>query len=191
MAKEGQAITLNRDDHATFMRYLSNTRHYKRDRAIYLLTYRAGMRIGSVAKLRLDDVVDASGKLKKVVILRKDITKGQKTVSAYINHPELIQALKDWIEYRKNNCRETLFYSQKGAPFTPNTLSRVMLHHYKGAGFDGSSSHSGRRSFATNCLKNGMDVVALSKVMSHSSINTTMRYIHHDENELLSLIESV
>ena len=191
MANEGQAITLNRRNHELFQAYLKDTRHSRRDRAIYLLTYRAGMRIGSVAKLRLDDVLDASGKVKKVVILRKDITKGQKTVSAYISHPELIEALEIWLEYRKENCREALFYSQKGAPFTPNNLSRAMLRHYKAAGFEGSSSHSGRRSFASNCLKNGMDVVALSKVMSHSSINTTMRYIHHDEGELLQLIESV
>jgi len=191
MANEGQAITLNRRNHELFQAYLKDTRHSRRDRAIYLLTYRAGMRIGSVAKLRLDDVLDASGKVKKVVILRKEITKGKKTVSAYINHPELLEALEEWLEYRKGNCRETLFYSQKGAPFTPNSLSRVMLHHYKTAGFEGSSSHSGRRAFASNCLKKGMDVVALSKVMSHSSLNTTMKYIHHDESELLQLVESV
>jgi integrase len=33
--------------------------------------------------------------------------------------------------------------------------------------------------------------VALSKVMSHASINTTMRYVHHDESELLGLIANV
>jgi len=84
MANEGQAITLNRRNHELFQAYLKDTRHSQRDRAIYLLTYRAGMRIGSVAKLRLDDVLDASGKVKKVVILRKEITKGKKTVSAIL-----------------------------------------------------------------------------------------------------------
>mgnify|MGYP003348325305 CR=1 FL=1 len=149
------------------------------------------MRIGTVAQITLKDIIDTSGQLKKVVILRKSITKGNKTVSAYLSHPELRQALEEWIEYRKNNVRETLFYSQKGSPFSPNSLSKLMLAHYEKAGLEGRSSHSGRRSFASNCLKNGMDIVALSKVMSHSSINTTMNYIHHDENELLSLIESV
>ena len=191
MAKEGQALTLNESEHQTFLAYLDTTRHPKRDKAIYLLTYRAGMRIGTVAQITLNDIIDTSGNLKKVVILRKSITKGGKTIRAYLSHPEVREALSAWIEERGANCRETLFFSQKGAPFTPNTLSRVMLQHYKKAGLEGRSSHSGRRSFASNCLKSGMDLVALSKVMSHSSINTTMRYVHHDESELLNLIENV
>jgi integrase/recombinase XerD len=211
MAHEGQAITLNEAAHKSFMGYLDNTRHSARDKAIYLLTYRAGMRIGTVAQLELSDILTVSTKststkptstkptstkstiikLKEVVIMRKAITKGGKTVTAFINHPELVEALQAWLEERKGNCRKTLFYSQKGAPFTPNNLSRVMLRHYEGAGYEGSSSHSGRRAFASNCLKGGMDIVALSKVMSHASINTTMRYVHHDESELLGLIANV
>jgi len=206
MAHEGQAITLNEAAHKSFMGYLDNTRHSARDKAIYLLTYRAGMRIGTVSQLELSDILNLSTKptstkptstkstsikLKEVVIMRKAITKGGKTVTAFINHPELVEALQAWLEERKGNCRKTLFYSQKGAPFTPNNLSRVMLRHYEGAGYEGSSSHSGRRAFASNCLKGGMDIVALSKVMSHASINTTMRYVHHDESELLGLIANV
>lgn len=191
MAREGKALAINEAEHGQFMAYLSETRHFLRDRAIYLLTLRAGMRIGTVAQLNLKDVIDASGNLKKVVILRKSITKGNKTVSAYLSHPELRKALEEWLESRKNNVRETLFYSQKGTAFSPNSLSKMMLAHYQKAGLEGRSSHSGRRQFASNCLKNGMDIVALSKVMSHSSLNTTMKYIHHDENELLQLVESV
>jgi integrase/recombinase XerD len=191
MAKEGQAVTLNDEEHQAFLAYLDTTRHALRDKAIYLLTYRAGMRIGTVAQLTLNDIIDTSTKLKKVVILRKSITKGKKTVSAYLSHPELREALEAYIVDRRNNIRDILFYSQKGGAFTPNTLSRLMFNHYKKAGFEGSSSHQGRRAFASNCLKAGMDIVALSKVMSHSSINTTMAYIHHDESELLGLIEKV
>ena len=191
MAKEGQAVTLNDEEHQAFLAYLDTTRHALRDKAIYLLTYRAGMRIGTVAQLTLNDIIDTSSKVKKVVILRKSITKGRKTVSAYLSHPELREALEEYIVDRQNNIRDILFYSQKGSGFTPNTLSRLMFNHYKKAGFEGSSSHQGRRAFASNCLKAGMDIVALSKVMSHSSINTTMAYIHHDESELLGLIEKV
>ena len=130
MAHEGQAITLNEAAHKSFMGYLDNTRHSARDKAIYLLTYRAGMRIGTVAQLELSDILNVSTnststkstsskstsiKLKEVVIMRKAITKGGKTVTAFINHPELVEALQAWLEERKGNCRKTLFYSQKGA----------------------------------------------------------------------------
>jgi len=56
MAKEGQSIALNNEQHKEFMLFLANTRHAKRDILIHLLTYRAGMRIGSVAQLRISDL---------------------------------------------------------------------------------------------------------------------------------------
>jgi integrase/recombinase XerD len=71
------------------LKFLSNSRHSRRNTAIYLLTYRAGLRIGSVAGLRLNDVIDSSGKLKEVINLHSSIVKGGKNYAAYINHPEL------------------------------------------------------------------------------------------------------
>ena len=50
--------------HQEMMKFLSNSRHSSRNKAIYLLTVRAGLRIGSVAGLLLNDVIDASGKVK-------------------------------------------------------------------------------------------------------------------------------
>ena len=73
MAKEGQALAINDEAHQKMLAYLETTRHPVRDKAVYLLTYRAGMRIGSVAGLMLDDVIDAQGALRQVVILRKKI----------------------------------------------------------------------------------------------------------------------
>lgn len=75
------------------LEYLSNSRHSARNTAIYLFSYRAGLRIGSVAGLRLDDVIDSySSKPKQVVTLHTSIVKGGKNYAAYINHPELQQA---------------------------------------------------------------------------------------------------
>ena len=64
MAKEGQAQAINAETHQQMLDYLANTRHPARDTAIYLLTYRAGLRIGSVAGLALSDVVDQAGELR-------------------------------------------------------------------------------------------------------------------------------
>ena len=40
----------------------------------------------------------------------------------------------------------------------------------------------------SNLLKKGVDIVAVSKVAGHSSIATTQRYIHHDQEELLKAV---
>ena len=59
MSNQGKAATLDQAQHKTMLEYLSDSRHSKRNTAIYLLTYRAGLRIGTVAGLRLDDVIDS------------------------------------------------------------------------------------------------------------------------------------
>jgi len=188
MAKEGQAVALDNEQHNEFLAYLSNTRHYIRDTLIYLLTCRAGLRIGSVAKLKLSDVVDSSGEPKQVITLSKSITKGSKTITAFINHEEVQYALRRYLKVRGNSKLSTLFITQKNTSFSPNSMGQIMLKHYRNAGFEGSSSHSGRAFFASSCLKNGMDIVALSKVMGHSSITTTQRYVRHNQEELMQLV---
>ena len=188
MANEGQAIALDANNHAKMMDYLRTTRFQARDICIYLLTIRAGMRIGSVAGLMLDDVINSDGSLKEVVVLRRSITKGAKTITAYLSHPELKEALEDYLKERGNKRVENLFVSQKGSAFSPNSLSQLMLKHYNNAGIEGASSHSGRRTAITNWLKNGGDIVAVSKLAGHSSILTTQRYVHHNQEELMSLV---
>ena len=75
--------------------YMATTRQPLQNKAIYLLGYRAGLRIGSIAGLGLNDVLDPSGELKEVVHLRKDIVKNRSNYSVYLSHPELRQALLD------------------------------------------------------------------------------------------------
>ena len=189
MANEGQAISLNNEKVREFTAYLGKTRHSVRDKAIFLLTYRAGMRIGTVAQLTLNDILDTSTKVKEVAILRKSITKGGKTITAYLSHPELRKALEDYLAIRRKCRVDNLFVSQKGTAFSPNSLSQLMLKHYQRAGIEGASSHSGRISFCTVLLKNKVDIVAVSKVMGHSSVVTTQRYVDHNQSELSAVVK--
>ena len=187
-SKEGKARVLNESDHKAFLEHLSTKRHALRDTAIYLLTYRAGLRIGSVSGLEMADLVDSKGKLRKVVTLRSKITKGNKTNSAYLSHPELREALEKYLNSRPNYKCKSVFVSQKGTRFSPNSMSQLMLKNYNEAGLDGCSSHSGRRGFASSLIANGLDIVSLSKAMGHSNITTTQRYVEVDELRLLTMV---
>ncbi|OUU13858.1 MAG: hypothetical protein CBB97_25500 [Candidatus Endolissoclinum sp. TMED37] len=188
MNNEGQALALNEEQDQEMMEYLATTRHPVRDTAIFALTRYAGLRIGSVAKLEMTDILNADGSLKDVVILRRNITKGRKTISAYLSHPNLREALQNWLKTRRSARVDNVFVSQKGCAFSPNSLAQLMLRHYNRAGLEGCSSHSGRRTLLSHLLKNGLDIVAVSKIAGHSSINTTQRYIHHDQDELLNAL---
>lgn len=51
--------------------------------------------------------------------------------------------------------------------------------------------HSLRRSYATNLLRMKVDIKTVSKLMGHSNINTTARYIHFTDEEIISKLEKV
>lgn len=53
-----------------------------------------------------------------------------------------------------------------------------------GAKYNFISSHTARRSFATNLYLRGVDVLTISRYMAHSSIEMTKRYIVSDKNIL-------
>ena len=85
-------------------------------------------------------------------------------------HPEVREALLDFLESRSDAEVENLFVSQKQTAFSANALSHKMLKLFRDAGFDESSSHSKSRSFATNCINAGVDIVSLQTLMNHASI---------------------
>jgi integrase/recombinase XerD len=189
-AREGQARMLSDTEHEEFMRFLRQKAHAERNLAVYLLTARSGLRIGSVAGLRLSDVLDSKGKLKQVVILRKSITKGSKTITAYFNHPEVVQALEEYLSVRPKCKSDALFITQKRTEFSANSLAHTVNALYIEAGYEGASSHSGRRFYASHLCKKGIDVFALSKLMGHSSLETTRMYVVHNQDELMSMVAS-
>ena len=184
MANQGKAKTLNQDEHKRFLEYLANSRQSAQNMAIYLLGYRAGLRVGSIAGLRLNDVLDQSGKLKEVVELRRDIVKGRRNYAVYLTHPELREALLSYLAERPDTEVDNLFESQKNTAFKPNALSHKMLKLFRDAGFDGASSHSMRRSFATNCIRAGVDIVSLKTLMNHSSIQQPSEYVATNKDVL-------
>ena len=191
MAHQGKASVLNAQEHSRFLQYLATTRQPAQNKAIYLLGYRAGLRVGSIAGLKLNDIIDSSGNLKEVVELRRDIVKNRKNYAAYITHPELRDALLSYLAERPETEVENLFVSQKNTAFSANTLSHKLLKLYRDAGFDGASSHSGRRSFATNCIRAGVDIVSLKTLMNHASIQQTAEYVATNEEALKKAVMGV
>ena len=191
MARQGKASVLNGEQHEQFLRFLSTTRQPAQNKAIYLLGYRAGLRIGSIAGLRINDVMDSSGNLKEVVELRRDIVKGRRNYAAYLTHPEVREALLSYLAERPTTEVENLFVSQKDTGFSANALTHKMLKLYREAGFDNASSHSGRRSFATNCIRSGVDIVSLKTLMNHSSIQQTSEYVATNEEHLKNAVMGI
>ena len=192
MARQGKARIMTDQEQKDFIEFLATTRHPAKNKAIYLLGCRSGLRAQSLAGIRLSDVLDAEGKLKTKVELRRDIVKGRKNYAVFLSHPELRQALEEWIAVRpklKNN--DSLFVTQKGTSYTSNSISHLFLKLFNEAGIEGASAHTLRRQFATNAIRSGAGVSQLKILMNHSNVSTTLEYIEHNDSELMALVANV
>jgi site-specific recombinase XerD len=141
-----------------------------RDRLIFLLMLRCGLRVSETCTLTWEQIdVDAG-------TIRINNGKGQIDRVVYLA-PDVEKALKPW-----RVCQSTsvyLFASQikKGAPLTPRTVQRLMARYLEQASIIRSyTPHCLRHTFATQLLNAGMPLEVLKELMGHQSIQMTLRY---------------
>ena len=64
-----------------------------------------------------------------------------------------------------------------GRPLTYSGLAGILRRLGKLAGVDKCSPHTFRRTFALNCLRNGMNVYVLARLMGHTDITVLRQYL--------------
>lgn len=99
--------------------------------------------------------------------------------------PALMQSLTELIStlgrYFDNYETMTIFCSWEGTPFNTVFWSKRMKRYYSDRLTEYSheiTPYSLRHMFAIKYLRNGGDVFRLQKVMGHSSLEMTKKYIH-------------
>jgi len=172
-----QAATLTQQQLQRVLDYTRTRRHYKRNRAIILLTHYAMLRVGEVAALRYCDVVDADGEIKAETTLSAAQTKGNKARKVWLAEKIRVELAAYVAAHKPKQLTQPLFYTQRSEGFTANTLTRIVNGIYKNAGISGATSHSGRRTGLTNLAERGVGVRVLMALAGHSNMATTQRYI--------------
>ena len=191
MAK--QAKTLNQYELRKVLDYLATRKHSIRNRALLMMTYLSGMRVGEISSLRYKDVVDTEGAVRREIRLNAEQTKGNEARIVFVND-KLRKELETYIAlYVPKNANCKFFCSQKALSdgFTPNTLTQFFHYLYKRSGVDGASSHSGRRTFITNLANKGISVRVLASLAGHKSISTTQCYIDVNDDMKRKAVELV
>lgn len=186
-----QAKILNSAELRRVLDYVATRKHSARNRAMLLLTHFAGMRVAEVASLRLNDVLNDSGTVKEEVRLKPEQTKGKYARTVYLN----LRIQKELAQYIKlintSDLQKPLFYTQKRASFSPNTLAQYFLFLYRHVGIEGASSHSGRRSFLTHLANKGTAIHILKSLAGHRNISTTAAYLYSSPDQLKAAVELV
>jgi len=186
-----QAKILNSVELRRVLDYVATRKHSARNRAMLLLTHFAGMRVAEVASLRLNDVLNDSGTIREEVRLKPEQTKGKYARTVYLNlrmQKELAQYIKT---INASDLQKPLFYTQKRASFSPNTLAQYFLFLYRNVGLEGASSHSGRRSFLTHLANKGTAIHILKSLAGHRNISTTAAYLYSSPDQLKAAVELV
>jgi integrase len=187
-----QAKMLAPLDVADLLAFADCSRHPLRNRAILLLSARAGLRAGEIANLTWDMILDARGQISNVIELHDHAAK-KGSGRLIPMHPELADALSAW----RQACRGSghVVRSERGGPMTALGIVVWFNRAYHYIGLDGCSSHSGRRTFITRAARlvhhAGGSLRDVQLLAGHRSIQTTQRYIDGDsdaQRKLVSLI---
>jgi integrase/recombinase XerD len=67
---------------------------------------------------------------------------------------------------------------RRGKGLTPFGLYRIFRYHRKVSGIHNANPHRFRHTFGANMTRAGISVPALMKLMGHSHVQTTMRYVN-------------
>jgi integrase/recombinase XerD len=183
-----QAQVLNERDVKRVLAAIAKRRYSKRDRAMFMLSYLAGMRVGEIAALRVSDVYEADGSVKDQIRLAKNQTKGSEARSVLLN-AQAQEELRLYARTLSRTGEQPLFVSKWGKAMSPNSLVQVFGRFYKLAGLSNASSHSGRRSFITTLSSKGVSVRVLAALAGHKNISTTQRYIEVGDHQLRAAVE--
>lgn len=189
-----QAKSLTEKELQRLLNYLKTTKNPKRNRAMVVLTYWAGLRVGEVAKLTIANVVDSNWIVKREIHLQADQTKGSRARIVLV--PEkLTYELSDYIALRKKTApdrNDPLFTPETSSKaFSVDSLTHRFHDFYRKAGFDNASSHSGRRTFITQLASKGVSARVLQELAGHRHLTTTQRYIDISEAMKRNAVELI
>ena len=165
---------LTKDEQKRFLRAAMSSRRTK-DRAVALLLFYTGIRIGECAALNTEDI--AIGGRKNRIIIRTG--KGNRYREIPLNS-EAREALNEWIleRNRKFNTEETseaLFLNPQGQRLSTASLDLIVRKTGQACGLE-ISAHVLRHTCLTNLVRNGADLVLVAEIGGHKRLETTRRY---------------
>ena len=143
-----------------------------RDRALFMLMLRCGLRVEEVADL---SIAAMDLKRRKIIVVRGKAGKGR---VVYISN-DAFDALVQYLRVRQPSRAKKLFLVEKG-PCSGKAISvrgiqKRMEYYARKAGLK-VSCHQLRHTMATQLLNADADLVSIQDLLGHSRIKTTQRY---------------
>ncbi|WP_395622159.1 tyrosine-type recombinase/integrase [Sphingomonas daechungensis] len=188
-----QAKTLSAGQIRALESHLKTTRHPVRNRVVFLLSLRAGLRAKEIASLTWSMVTDAEGNLANAISLTDAAAKGRSggTVPMAKELREAFEALR---KISPNPAGPTaVVQTERSGGTSAQVIVNMFRDWYRELGFEGCSSHSGRRTFITMTARNigryGGSLRDVQALARHSSLALTQRYIEIDSEAMKKVVD--
>lgn len=124
-----------------------------------------------------------------VVFVR--VTKNRKTLIVPFNKT-MSSILQEFLKYRQYNSNEDfLFCNVFGKQLNKSTSYHMLYEYNKRRGVDTTGIHRYRHTFAKQWILNGGNVVSLSKILGHSSLQITQNYINLLVSDVSKEVENI
>jgi integrase/recombinase XerC len=156
----------------------------KRNKAVLMLLYGAGLRVSEALSLQFNQIPKNEQPL-------NIIGKGNKEAPIYLL-PEVIES----IEVYTSSCPHDLtsgplFVGVRGGELNPSAFRKELKSLVRTLNLpEHTSPHSFRHSFATHLLAKGGDIRVIQELLRHDSISTTQRYTKVDPSHLIESYKS-
>ncbi len=149
-----------------------------RDNAIFLALLDTGCRASEFVALNINDVNLSSG----TVLVRHG--KGGRVRSVFLGAKSR-RALLRYLRHRGSlGDSDPLWVTVEGRRLAVSGLRQISRRRAKRAGVTMPGLHSFRRGFALACLRNGVDLISLQRLMGHSDLSVLRRYLAQTEDDL-------
>jgi len=194
MGQKKQAKALTKGQVDAVLGYLAKTRWPTRNRVIFLLSVKAGLRAKEIASMTWRMVTDARGNIGQAIYLEDKASKGRSGRVIPMNE-ELRTALAEYAETIWMPDSLFLIESERSRGMSPQAIVNLFWRWYRHVGFDGCSSHSGRRTFITNTARKistvGGSLRDVQVLAGHTNLRTTQRYIEANAEAQQRVVQQI
>ena len=178
------------------LNYLDGTRHPIRNRLIFLLSVKLGLRAKEIACLTWSMILDAEGDFTDVLTLDNSASKGKRGGRIIPLSQTITDALSTHFDTtHRKEPHHRIIQTERSDKVAPQVIVNMFQRWFADLGYEGCSSHSGRRTFITNASKKissvGGSLRDIQYLAGHSSLQTTQRYIEGDSRAREKVVELV
>jgi len=195
MALGRQAKIISTQQQAAVLNFLKSTRSPLRNKVIFLLSLKAGLRAKEIANITWAMVTTSDGQVSDKIALVDKASKGRSGGHVWLNK-DLRAALIELHQQSPNvEANQFVITTERQRGTSSQCIVNMFSYWYGQLGFTGCSSHSGRRTFITNAAKRissvGGSMRDVQMLARHSSLNMTMLYIEADVEAMRKVVQLV